>query len=61
MVTHEIGHLLGIDNSEIPEAVMYAHVSPGRTRRALHSDDIAAMHTCYVPLATESMWFHIVR
>ncbi|PRQ23536.1 putative envelysin [Rosa chinensis] len=47
VVAHEIGHLLGIDHSQNTNAIMYAHVSPGKSRRALHSDDIAAIHAMY--------------
>lgn len=47
VVAHEIGHLLGIDHSQNTNAMMYAYVSPGRTRRALHRDDIAAIHAMY--------------
>lgn len=46
-VTHEIGQLVGIDHSENIDVVMYAHVTGGQTRRALHSDDITAIQAMY--------------
>jgi MYXO-CTERM domain-containing protein len=49
-LTHEIGHLLGLDHSEQPEATMWNDTRRGSvTLRTLANDDIAAMCTAYPP------------
>lgn len=47
VATHEIGHLLGLQHSTVSDAIMYAYVQPGKTRRDLHSDDIAGIRALY--------------
>ncbi|KAL5722480.1 hypothetical protein ACHQM5_005996 [Ranunculus cassubicifolius] len=47
VAVHEIGHLLGLDHSEVREAVMFSGISPGVTKRDLASDDIQGIRTLY--------------
>ncbi|XP_070661286.1 metalloendoproteinase 1-like [Malus domestica] len=47
VATHELGHVLGLMHSTFSDAIMYAYVGAGRTRRALHSDDIAGIKALY--------------
>ena len=48
VMTHEIGHLLGIDHSDDPDARMYATMSEeADDNAALHNDDISAAETLY--------------
>ncbi|XP_068335052.1 metalloendoproteinase 1-like [Pyrus communis] len=47
VATHELGHVLGLMHSTFSDAIMYAYVAAGRTRRALHSDDIAGIKALY--------------
>lgn len=50
IMTHEVGHFIGLAHSPRPEAVMYASYSPGTTgQRTLHKDDIAALCGIYAP------------
>ncbi|XP_028755920.1 metalloendoproteinase 5-MMP-like [Neltuma alba] len=44
---HEVGHLLGLQHSKDPNAVMYAFMQPGKSKRALGSDDIAGIKALY--------------
>ncbi|MCB9643033.1 MAG: matrixin family metalloprotease [Myxococcales bacterium] len=47
-ITHEAGHALGLDHSEVKEATMYASAPPGETsKRELHSDDIEGLCSIY--------------
>jgi len=39
IATHEIGHLLGLDHSQVYEATMYFSYQGGTIGRSLHSDD----------------------
>ncbi|XP_059448875.1 metalloendoproteinase 2-MMP-like [Corylus avellana] len=43
---HEIGHLLGLDHSEIVGAIMYAYINEGETK-GLHADDIQGIKSLY--------------
>jgi hypothetical protein len=48
ILTHEVGHFIGIAHSPDPAAVMFASYSPGSvTQRTLTPDDIAAICTIY--------------
>src|SRR5262249_1599274 len=47
VVTHEVGHFLGLDHSDQPEALMYSTYSTGAVRRDLAKDDIDAICTVY--------------
>ncbi|HVJ94618.1 MAG TPA: matrixin family metalloprotease [Labilithrix sp.] len=48
ILTHEVGHFIGIAHSPNPSAVMYPSYAPGETsQRELHSDDIAAVCAAY--------------
>ena len=49
VLTHEVGHFLGLDHSDDPEAVMYWQYSQGSVNRELHKDDIEAICTVYPP------------
>uniref|UniRef100_A0A2N9HK91 Peptidase metallopeptidase domain-containing protein n=1 Tax=Fagus sylvatica TaxID=28930 RepID=A0A2N9HK91_FAGSY len=43
---HEIGHLLGLDHSEVEGAIMWPTISSGRTQ-GLHRDDIDGIKALY--------------
>jgi hypothetical protein len=48
VLTHEVGHFIGIAHSPEPTAVMYATYTPGSiTQRTLHPDDIDAVCSVY--------------
>ena len=48
ILTHEVGHFIGIAHSPDPSAVMFASYSPGSTsQRKLHPDDIDAVCGTY--------------
>lgn len=48
ILTHEVGHFIGIAHSPDPSAVMFASYSPGSTsQRKLHPDDVEAVCTTY--------------
>lgn len=50
IVTHEIGHFIGIDHSDDIDATMYAGYDEGSTEiRSLEVDDITAACTVYPP------------
>jgi Matrixin len=50
VLTHELGHLLGIGHSTSKKATMYAGVETGDTSpRSLSADDIAAICAIYPP------------
>lgn len=47
-LTHEMGHVLGLDHSPVLGATMFSGGSPGLThRRILEADDIAGMRALY--------------
>lgn len=52
VLTHEVGHFLGLDHSDDPQAVMYWQYSSGTLNRDLHQDDIDAICTVYPPERT---------
>ena len=43
---HEIGHLLGLGHSSVPDAIMFASISSGMTK-GLHRDDIEGIRNLY--------------
>jgi hypothetical protein len=48
ILTHEVGHFIGIAHSPDPGAVMFASYAPGSTaQRELHPDDIEAVCAIY--------------
>jgi len=50
IMTHEVGHFIGIAHSPDPAAVMFASYSPGSTtQRKLHPDDVKAVCSIYPP------------
>jgi len=44
---HELGHILGLEHSSDPEAVMYPFSNTDSTRRVLSSDDLMGIHKLY--------------
>ena len=54
-ITHELGHVLGIDHAALEEATMSDHAGPGEiNKRSLEQDDIDAVCTIY-PLVENMM------
>ncbi len=50
VLTHEVGHFIGLGHSSDPDSVMYASYERGSTKgRTLTPDDIAAVCTVYPP------------
>lgn len=48
ILTHEVGHFLGLSHSRTPDAVMRPYYDPGRDDlRELHADDIAGICAIY--------------
>jgi len=48
IVTHEFGHVLGLDHSAASDATMYAYISfCGQEMRSLAADDIAGVRALY--------------
>ncbi len=47
IVLHELGHLLGLDHTPVPDAVMNVDYEEGELNRILHSDDAAGVATLY--------------
>jgi len=55
VVTHEVGHMLGLTHTAEVEAVMYAHHDPGSVaQRTLHADDAAGICAVYPDRETRS-------
>ena len=47
-VTHELGHTVGLNHTELPDSTMFAHAGPGETnKRTLADDDKAGVCTIY--------------
>lgn len=49
VLTHELGHVIGLDHWPDPNAVMFGQFSSGETRRDLTDDEIDAACTIYPP------------
>ena len=51
VLTHEVGHALGVDHSDVPGSTMAARTvgSSARDLRTLHSDDVDAICSVYPP------------
>ena len=48
VVTHEVGHFIGLAHSPIPDATMFAAAPPGELiKRDLHEDDVAGLCDVY--------------
>ncbi len=47
VATHEFGHALGIDHSDVRNAVMYPYYEGYRADFDLHQDDIDAIQSLY--------------
>ncbi|KAK8510085.1 hypothetical protein V6N13_103687 [Hibiscus sabdariffa] len=47
VTVHEIGHLLGLQHSMAPDAVMYAYFDSGVTKRRLNRDDVHGIRALY--------------
>ena len=47
-ITHEAGHVLGLDHDAVPDSTMEFEAQPGETKkRELHPDDIEGLCTIY--------------
>lgn len=49
IITHEVGHLLGLDHSSDPDSIMQVRLPPRIVRTTLGDDDIAAICAAYPP------------
>lgn len=49
VITHELGHALGLGHSSDPSAVMYAYYTPGTARPNLTQNDIDGVANLYGP------------
>ncbi|GMN20106.1 hypothetical protein TIFTF001_045282 [Ficus carica] len=47
VAVHEIGHLLGLDHSNVPAASMYPTFIYGERKRGLNADDIQGIRALY--------------
>lgn len=47
VAVHEIGHLLGLGHSSVPEAIMYAEFADNTIKRNLHGDDVQGIRALY--------------
>lgn len=57
VLTHEVGHVVGLDHSAYRDAVMYRRAAAGETsKRALTDDDIAGVCFLYPPPDEDPPW-----
>lgn len=47
VVTHEIGHLIGLAHSPVENAIMYPSIAPGQVKLQLQQDDIQGAQALY--------------
>ena len=47
VTVHELGHALGIEHSNVKDAVMYAYLKKGSAYPGLNEDDIKAIQSLY--------------
>jgi hypothetical protein len=47
---HELGHILGLQHSDVPGSVMFPSVSDNATNRVLTPDDLAGIRALYPPV-----------
>ncbi|XP_057983580.1 metalloendoproteinase 2-MMP-like [Malania oleifera] len=47
VVVHELGHVLGLGHTPVPQAIMYANYWFGSVKRNLHQDDIEGIRALY--------------
>ncbi|KAI3983121.1 hypothetical protein MKX01_030843 [Papaver californicum] len=51
VAVHEIGHLLGLEHSSEPKAIMYPTILFGSRKRKLHGDDVQGIRALYGHIA----------
>jgi hypothetical protein len=58
IVTHELGHAVGLGHSGDTNSVMYAYLAPGQTRRALTAQDLSVLdsHGDALPEPLTAAW-----
>lgn len=49
ILTHEMGHLIGLDHSSDPDSIMQIELPPRAVRTTLGDDDVAAICAAYPP------------
>jgi hypothetical protein len=49
ILTHELGHLLGLDHSNDPDSIMQVELQPRVVRTELGEDDVAGLCAAYPP------------
>jgi hypothetical protein len=47
---HELGHILGLQHSDVPGSVMFPSVSDNATNRVLTADDLSGIRALYPPV-----------
>jgi len=53
VLTHELGHCLGLAESETPGAAMWPTIPPGARHRSVSEDDLAGLAEAYVDVPLE--------
>ena len=57
---HELGHILGLQHSDVPGSVMFPSVDDNTTKRALTADDLSGIRQLY-PTAVLANGTYTVR